>query len=232
MAHLAWLIVLLPLFSSACLAGFGKGLYRRFGKKGVDVLGVGSIGTSFLLAACLLAYVLSLDPDKRSIPSALWSWFPLEGKMLDISLLIDPLSAAMALMVAGVGFLIHVYSTGYMDKDPGYPRYFSYTNLFMFAMLTLVFADNLVLFFLGWEGVGLCSYLLIGFWFNDIEKARAGMKAFIVNRIGDLGFLLGLYLLFWLYASSTTMPFAMPELRADLSPLLGIGFWARIGQHG
>ena len=227
MAHLAWLIVLLPLFSSACLAGFGKGLYRRFGKKGVDVLGVGSIGTSFLLAACLLAYVLSLDPDKRSIPSALWSWFPLEGKMLDISLLIDPLSAAMALMVAGVGFLIHVYSTGYMDKDPGYPRYFSYTNLFMFAMLTLVFADNLVLFFLGWEGVGLCSYLLIGFWFNDIEKARAGMKAFIVNRIGDLGFLLGLYLLFWLYASSTTMPFAMPELRADLSPLLGIGFFGQ-----
>lgn len=224
MAHLAWLIVLLPLFSSACLAGFGKRLYRGFGKKGVDIVGVGSIGISFLLAACLLAYVLLLDPDKRTMSSTLWSWFSLEGKTLDVSLLIDPLSVSMALMVTGVGFLIHVYSKGYMDKDPGYPRYFSFTNLFMFAMLTLVFADNLILFFLGWEGVGLCSYLLIGFWFSDIEKAKAGMKAFIVNRIGDLGFLIGLYLLFWLYASSPAMPFTMQELRTHLTPLLGTGF--------
>lgn len=224
MGFLAWVIILLPLLSSATLAVFGKRILARFGQKGINALGCGSVGMSFVFAGLLLAYVLSLVPSERALTSTLWAWFPLEGKMLDLSLVVDPLSSAMALMVAGVGFLIHVYSTGYMDKDPGYARYFAYTNLFMFAMLTLVFAGNLVLFFLGWEGVGLCSYLLIGFWFSDIEKARAGMKAFIVNRIGDLGFLLGLYLLFWLYASSSGMPFALNDLRSNLGPLLQEGF--------
>ena len=118
----------------------------------------------------------------------------------DLALRVDPLSAVMTLVVTGVGSLIHVYSVGYMDDDHrddrGFQRFFCYLNLFTFSMLVLVLADNLVLMFLGWEGVGLCSYLLIGFWYSDRHNAYCGSKAFIVNRIGDFGFLLGIFLLF------------------------------------
>jgi len=116
---------------------------------------------------------------------------------VNIGFLLDPLSAVMILVVSGVGFLIHVYSVGYMHNDPGYGRYFTYLNLFTFAMLTLVLADNFVLMFVGWEGVGLCSYLLIGFWFEKKSASDAGKKAFIVNRIGDFGFLIGMFIIFW-----------------------------------
>ena len=110
--------------------------------------------------------------------------------------LLDPLSSVMVLVVTFVGFLIHVYSIGYMAHDPGYARYMAYLNLFMFAMLTLVLGANYVVLFVGWEGVGLCSYLLIGFWFDKQSASDAGKKAFIVNRIGDAGFLVGMFLIF------------------------------------
>jgi NADH-quinone oxidoreductase subunit L len=130
----------------------------------------------------------------------------------------DYLSAVMALVVTGVGSLIHLYSIGYMKQDPDNPRYFSYLNLFMSAMLILILADNLLVMFIGWEGVGLASYLLIGFWFKDTEKAKAGMKAFIVNRIGDLGFLLGIFVIFWsllsqLPAGTALSSFSFAELQ-------------------
>src|SRR5512143_3034256 len=112
-----------------------------------------------------------------------------------VSFLLDPLSSVMVLVVTGVGFLIHVYSTGYMGHDPDYRRFFLYLNLFTFAMLTLVLADNFLLMFVGWEGVGLCSYLLIGFWYQKKSASDAGKKAFIVNRIGDFGFMLGAFML-------------------------------------
>src|SRR5258706_4494882 len=115
--------------------------------------------------------------------------------------MLDPLSAVMMLVVTGVGFLIHAYSTGYMGHEKAYGRYFSYLNLFTFSMLTLVLADNFLLMFLGWEAVGLCSYLLIGFWYERPAAAEAGKKAFVVNRIGDWGFLLGIFLIFVTFGS-------------------------------
>ncbi len=125
-----------------------------------------------------------------------FNWFSAGSLHVDMGFTFDRLSGALTLVVTGVGFLIHVYSVGYIDEDPGYWRYFSYLNLFVAAMLTLVLGDNLVAMFVGWEGVGLCSYLLIGYWYTDEEKAYAGRKAFIVNRIGDFGFLIGIFILF------------------------------------
>ena len=123
---------------------------------------------------------------------------------VDWAYLVDPLSSVMLLVVTFVGFLIHVYSIGYMSHDPGYARYMSYLNLFMFAMLTLVLGANYLVLFVGWEGVGLCSYLLIGFWFDKQSAADAGKKAFIVNRIGDAGFVLGMFLIFVTFGSWTS----------------------------
>src|SRR5207244_12860530 len=129
------------------------------------------------------------------------NWIEAGGFQVPFSLLLDPLSAVMILVVTGVGSLIHVYSLGYMAHDDDRPRYFSYLNLFPFFMLLLVLGANLPLLFVGWEGVGLCSYLLIGFWFDRKSAADAGMKAFIVNRIGDAGFVLGMFLVFVSFGS-------------------------------
>ena len=124
----------------------------------------------------------------------------------------------MILVVTGVGGLIHIYSTGYMHEEPAYWRFFAYLNLFTFAMLTLVLADNLLLMFVGWEGVGLCSYALIGFWYSDWNNAAAGSKAFIVNRIGDFGFMLGTFLLFWTLAGVGHRDADLPRDRRTLRP--------------
>ena len=121
--------------------------------------------------------------------------------VVDWSFTLDPLSAVMILVITGVGFLIHVYSLGYMHSDPAYWRYFTYLNLFMGMMLILVLGSSFLVLFVGWEGVGLCSYLLIGFWYTDVAKASAGMKAFLVNRIGDFGFMLGMLLIFLNFGS-------------------------------
>lgn len=140
----------------------------------------------------------------------LGSWIELAGSQLSIpfALRVDPLSITMMLVVTGVGTLIHIFSIGYMDKDPRFGRFFIYLNLFMFSMLVLVLANNYVLLFVGWEGVGLCSYLLIGFWFERVSAAQAGKKAFLINRVGDFGFLLGMFALFWLTGS---LVFNTPE---------------------
>ncbi|HEU0301580.1 MAG TPA: NADH-quinone oxidoreductase subunit L, partial [Longimicrobium sp.] len=137
-----------------------------------------------------------------------WSWIPAGSLQVDFSLLLDPLSMVMTLVITGVGFLIHVFSIGYMKEDPGYPRYMAYLNLFVFFMLTLVLGASYPVMFVGWEGVGLCSYLLIGFWFTEKANADAGKKAFIVNRIGDFGFLIAMFLLF---AHLGTLNFTGPE---------------------
>src|SRR6476620_3775061 len=125
-----------------------------------------------------------------------FSWMPVGDLKIDAAFQLDQLSMVMTLVVTGVGMLIHIFSVGYMQDDPGYPRYFSYLNLFVFFMLLLVLGGNYPLLFIGWEGVGLCSYLLIGFWFSEKANADAGKKAFIVNRIGDFGFLVAMFLLF------------------------------------
>jgi len=164
-------------------------------KKLVSIIGPGALGLAFVLAAvnfALLAGAHATEPVIRSY----WTWMQAGSLRIDAALQLDQLSLVMALVVTCVSFIIHIYSIGYMGEDPGYARYFSYLNLFVFFMLVLVLAENFALMFVGWEGVGLCSYLLIGFWFTQPAKADAGQKAFIVNRIGDFGFLVAMFAIF------------------------------------
>src|SRR5437660_990502 len=195
-----WLIPLFPLATAALMLFFG----RRLPNAGVSVLCVGSVGVSFVYAASAVFQLLAADPEHRVAQQILFEWLtPGPMQMTGVHaiwfvaawcFLLDPLSCVMVLVVTGVGFLIHVYSVGYMGHEGGYYRFFGYMNLFMFAMLTLVLANNMLLMFVGWEGVGLCSYLLIGFYFLKKSASDAGKKAFIVNRIGDAGFILGILL--------------------------------------
>ncbi len=169
-------------------------LGRRLPRVVVSTIGCASVFTSFAIAFYFFMDFLQSPEGWRELTITLFQWIPLLG--VDASLKLDSLSLLLVLVVTGVGFLIHLYSAHYMGEDPSLARYFSYLNLFTFAMLLLVLANNLLLLFIGWEGVGLCSYLLIGFWFEDPEKAQAGKKAFLVNRIGDLAFLIALFLIF------------------------------------
>jgi NADH-quinone oxidoreductase subunit L len=168
----------------------------------------GSVLLAFLIA--VYAVLQARNAPDHTLVETLWTWIPggaaesaagAAAWSVDWAYQVDPLSSVMLLVVTFVGFLIHVYSTGYMAHDPGYARYMAYLNLFMFAMLTLVLGANYLVLFVGWEGVGLCSYLLIGFWFHKHSASSAGMKAFIVNRIGDAGFVLGIFLIFFTFGS-------------------------------
>jgi NADH-quinone oxidoreductase subunit L len=184
------MIALIPALPLAAVA-LNLLLGDRLGKRGTAWLACGAVGASFLLAVRAVLQLASLPADGRAIHERIYTWMRVGDFSADVAFLLDPLSAVMVLVVTGVGFLIHVYSVGYMSHDHSFRRFFMYLNLFMFAMLTLVLADNFLLMFVGWEGVGLCSYLLIGFWYERPSAAEAGKKAFIVNRIGDFGFLLG-----------------------------------------
>ncbi|MDR7456569.1 MAG: NADH-quinone oxidoreductase subunit L [Armatimonadota bacterium] len=171
-------------------------LGRRLGRIGPGLIGSAAVAGSFATALGLLAAYRALGPEAGPIPVPLGAWFGAGALVVDASLLVDPLALTMALVVSGVGFLIHVYAIGYMAGDPHQARFFAYLNLFVFAMLLLVTAGNLLVLFVGWELVGVCSYLLIGFWFDRPAAATAGRKAFVTNRVGDAAFLLGLFLLF------------------------------------
>jgi NADH-quinone oxidoreductase subunit L len=193
-----WLIPALPLAGFAVNGLLGK----KLGKSFVTAVGTGSVGLATAVAfARILPY---LSGDHAPVVEKVASWISAGGFSADIALRLDPLSALMTSFVTFVGFWIHVYSVGYMRHDEteaGYARYFAYLNLFMFAMLTLVLAQNFLLLFVGWEGVGLCSYLLIGYYYDRQYAADAGKKAFIFNRIGDFGFLLGMFGIFSLFDS-------------------------------
>ncbi|PIR21260.1 MAG: NADH-quinone oxidoreductase subunit L [Deltaproteobacteria bacterium CG11_big_fil_rev_8_21_14_0_20_47_16] len=160
---------------------------------------------SFLIVAVLFYIAMGLEDSHSVSTGPLFTWFGGTQWAVTIGLKLDQLSLIMALVVTGVGSLIHLYSVGYMSHDDGFAKYFAYLNLFLFFMLLLILGDSLPLMFVGWEGVGLCSYLLIGFWFTDIEKAKAGKKAFIVNRIGDFGFVLGIFFI-WQALQPTAQP--------------------------
>jgi NADH-quinone oxidoreductase subunit L len=188
---LVWLIPAFP-----ALAVILNGLLgRRVFRDQAHILGVGSVGLSLFLSLIVIIRVIA-DPA-HPIHAKFFTWVFAGSFSADMAFLVDPLSAVMLFVVCGVGFLVHVYSIGYMHGDPGYPRFFTYLNLFMTSMLILVLADNYLLMFVGWEGVGLCSYLLIGYWYDRPAAANAGKKAFIVNRIGDTGFILAIVLIFW-----------------------------------
>ena len=191
------LIVLLPLLGAAINFLAGAWLQKTFGKRAISLVGCGVVVLAFILALRGFFAMLGLPPENRFMLDDLWRWFDVGGLNLDIAFWLDPLSMVMTLIITGIGGLIHIYATGYMHDDNAFWRFFAYLNLFTAAMLTLVLGDNLLLLFVGWEGVGLCSYALIGFWYTDHNNARAGNKAFIVNRVGDFGFVLGMFLLFW-----------------------------------
>jgi NADH-quinone oxidoreductase subunit L len=192
-----WLIPLLPLIGSAINGLLGK----RLPKSLVSWIACGSAGASFALAIGSVMELSGLAPAERHITRQFFTWISSGDFVADAAFLLDPLSAVMLLVVTGVGFLIHVYSIGYMRAEDGYYRFFSYLNLFLFSMLVLVLAGNFLLMFVGWEGVGLCSYLLIGYYFDRQSACDAGKKAFIVNRIGDFGFVLGILLIFVTFGS-------------------------------
>jgi NADH-quinone oxidoreductase subunit L len=197
-----WIIPALPL------AGFlANGLLgRRLSRRAVGGVACGSVGLAFLAALGVVRGLVQLPPEARAIRQTVYSWIAAGDFQVGVGLLLDPLSAVMVLVVTGVGFLIHIYSVGYMHEDPDYSRYFAQLNLFVFFMLLLVLADNYLLLFVGWEGVGCASYMLIGFWFEREAAARAGLKAFIVNRVGDAGFLIALFLLATTFGTLDYLP--------------------------
>ncbi|MBK9263881.1 MAG: NADH-quinone oxidoreductase subunit L [Polyangiaceae bacterium] len=209
-------VLALPLLGAFINGVFGK----RLGKDGVRLMALSAIGGAFI--ASLVTFLLLPSGGGRLAWTA-WRWFTLSGRMqqsipIDVAFSVDGMSATMMLVVTGVGFLIHLYSSEYMVKDPGYYRFFSYLNLFCFAMLTLVMADNMAVLFVGWEGVGLCSYLLIGFWFEDDKNATAGKKAFIANRIGDFGLLVAMAMLLY-YTGSLRFEIISANARNLLDPV-------------
>jgi NADH-quinone oxidoreductase subunit L len=190
------LIVALPLMGAAINFLLGARLQKMFGKRAISLIGCGVVILAFILAAQAFFVMLSRAPENRFMLDDLWKWFDVGGLNLDIAFWLDPLSMMMVLIITGVGGLIHIYSTGYMHDDDGFWRFFGWLNLFTFAMLVLVLGDNMWLMFVGWEGVGLCSFALIGFWYKVQANTTAGNKAFIVNRVGDLAFVIALYSLF------------------------------------
>jgi len=217
-----WLIPVLPL-AGAAINGF---LGRKSSKTAVATVALTFPGLSFLLALWIALFRFSSESSPHVFTLA--HWIRSGPFSADFSFYLDQLSLVMMLVVTGVGFLIHIYSVGYMADDASYPRFFTYLNLFMFFMLTLVLANNYLLMFIGWEGVGLASYLLIGFWFTKDSAASAGKKAFIVNRIGDFGFLIGLFLIIQHFGSlNFTDVFAKVESCA--AETSGAGFLTAIG---
>jgi NADH-quinone oxidoreductase subunit L len=191
---LKW-ITLAPLVGAIITGLFGKRLSERV----VGFIACASVGVSTLLAFLSFNNLLHTVPQAdgvRRITEHFFTWLKVGNFQADFAYLLDPLSGVYILFVTGVGLLIHIYATGYMHGDPGYYRFFCYLNLFMFMMLTLVLADNLLMLFVGWEGVGLCSYLLIGYYLHRQEAGDAAKKAFIVNRIGDFGYMIGMFLVF------------------------------------
>ena len=190
MLGLLWLVPAIPFASALALA------VLRFPRRVVAWIAVGSIAASTIVSLLVTISFLSTPPAANAYTQVLWTWLDVGGFHPQIALYLDPLSLIMVLVVAFVSFLIHLYSTEFMIDDDGYSRFFAYMNLFVASMLTLLLANNLLLLYLGWEGVGLCSYLLIGFWYRDPVNGLAGRKAFIVTRVGDTAFMIGLFLLF------------------------------------
>ncbi|MDE2180738.1 MAG: NADH-quinone oxidoreductase subunit L [candidate division NC10 bacterium] len=208
------LVPLLPLIGVLI-----NGLLGAWIRERAHLIAVPAAGLS-----CLVAFVVFFQTvGGTTLDWDVYSWMKVGDLKVPIGFLVDPLSTVMMLVVTFVGFLIHVYSIGYMHGDRGYARFFTYLNLFMFSMLMLVLANNYLLMFLGWEGVGLCSYLLIGFWYEKKSAADAGKKAFVVNRIGDAGFILGLFLIWTTFGS-----LKYTEVFAAIDPALGAGIYTVI----
>ena len=195
MINLVWLVPLIPLLGFV-INGLGR---NTLSKSLIGFIGSGVILISFLISVSIFL-ALGNDPVK-SHEIFLFDWISAGTLQVPLSFLVDPLSSIMLLIITGIGFLIHIYSIGYMHDDAGFGKFFSYLNLFIFFMLLLVLGSNYLVMFIGWEGVGLCSYLLIGFWYTNSSYATAAKKAFVMNRIGDLGFLIAVFMIFMTFGS-------------------------------
>ena len=212
MSTSVWLIPALPLAGAALNIFFGNVIGRR-----AHWIAVPALAGSFVASCAVFARVASGE----TLTTTLFSWIVAGDFETSVTAYVDPLTAVMLLVVTGVGALIHLYSAGYMHDDPGYARYFAYLNLFVFSMTMLVLAGNFLLLYVFWEGVGLCSYLLIGFWYTRPAAAQAGKKAFIVNRVGDFGFGLGIM---WLWSAVGTLDYAgVFKAAAALPPATATG---------
>ncbi|MBI4503012.1 MAG: NADH-quinone oxidoreductase subunit L [Gemmatimonadetes bacterium] len=194
MVEWVWLVVMLPF--GGFLANGWISFFRPNDKRAVSIIGVGVLAGAFLVAVAVVLGAARETVEAAPAVFTYWSWMPVGTLQVDVAFQVDHLSSVMLLVVTGVGALIHVFSVGYMRADPGYARYFAYLNLFVFFMLVLVLGASFPVMFVGWEGVGLCSYLLIGFWFSEKANADAGKKAFIMNRIGDFGFLVAMFMIY------------------------------------
>ncbi|HEX2768914.1 MAG TPA: proton-conducting transporter membrane subunit, partial [Geobacteraceae bacterium] len=217
-----WLIPLFPLIGFLINGLCGKAIKDERAIGGIGCL---AVFASFVVAVITLFNILSLPALERVHNVTLFTWIKAGAFQADVAFLIDPLSCVMLMVVTGVGFLIHLYSIGYMHGEEGFYRFFAYLNLFTFSMLLLVMGNNLLLMFVGWEGVGLCSYLLIGYYFHKKSACDAGKKAFVMNRVGDFGFLLGIFTLYWYLGQSHgiwTIRFTELAGHAELLPVGGI----------
>jgi NADH-quinone oxidoreductase subunit L len=225
MAQLIWIVPLFPL-----LGAIVNGLWgRRYIREKAHIPAIVSTALSLFFALLVIGDIVA---DPRATQVVMFDWIMAGPLSVQIGFLADPLSAMMLLVVAGVGFLIHVYSIGYMHGDPGYYRFFAFLNLFMFFMLVLITANNYLLMFVGWEGVGLSSYLLIGFWFERQSAADAGKKAFVVNRVGDAGFLLGVFLIYTTFGTFTYLEVFQRAPEAGTAILTAITLCLFVGAMG
>ncbi|QSR24672.1 NADH-quinone oxidoreductase subunit L [Nocardioides aromaticivorans] len=226
--NLLWLVIALPLAGAAVLLLLGNRRSQGYG----HWIGLGTISVSFLLSLVSFVTLLGRDEGDRQVAKHLWTW--MEAGRLDVGfdILYDPLSALFLLLITGVGSLIHLYSVGYMAHDPRRSRFFAYLNLFVAAMLTLVLAENYVGLFLGWEGVGLASYLLIGFWQHKPSAAAAAKKAFVINRVGDMGLGLAIFLMFATFGTTSFSGISALSSGATETTLNWIGVLLLVGACG
>jgi len=232
MQYSIWLI-LFPLIG-VFVNGF---LTKKWSEKLVGTFGSLMILASFVTAVALTVQLAGMDPHQRAVEAVFFNWINVGGLNLDFAFHIDPLSAIMMLVVTGISTLIHIYSIGYMHGDSRFRTFFTFLNLFVFFMLILVMGNSYPVMFIGWEGVGLCSYLLIGFWWEDMDKAKAGMKAFVVNRIGDFGMLIAMFLLFHHLGTlnfTEVFPAAAEKWahHIDAAPVIAISLMLLLGAAG
>lgn len=225
---LLWLIIALPLFGAAVLLLLGNRRTKAYG----HWIGLATITGSFVLSLVMFLQLLGRDEGDRQVAKHLWTWIEAGHLDVGLDLLYDPLSSLFLLLITGVGALIHLYSVGYMEHDPRRSRFFAYLNLFVAAMLMLVLAENYVGLFLGWEGVGLASYLLIGFWQHKPSAAAAAKKAFVINRVGDMGLGLGIFLMFATFGTTSFSGISALAGGASETTLTWIGVLLLVGACG
>src|SRR5262247_3553225 len=221
---LRW-IIFLPLIGAIINGLLGAIIQKKMGKGAISFIACTPVVIAFGISLSVFFQLKGLNPEQRFLIDNLYSWITLGSLKVDMAFWVDPLSCVMILVVTGIGGLIHIYAIGYMHDDKAFWRFFAYLNLFTAAMLTLVMGDSLLLMFVGWEGVGLCSYALIGFWYQDQNNVRAGNKAFIVNRVGDFGFVLGMFLLFWSLDAQGHGTLTFREMSNWASTLQGQTIW-------